>query len=100
MFERNDLNYLEEALRILDQGFRDLPELNMQVQSPRARAVLNETANRLQDNFPYPHPLYAGQMLKPPHPVARLAYMLARCSTRSITSAPSGFRSRLHTTSR
>ncbi len=77
MFERNDLNYLEEALRILDQGFRDLPELNMQVQSPRARAVLNETANRLQDNFPYPHPLYAGQMLKPPHPVARLAYMLA-----------------------
>lgn len=77
MLERNDLNYLEETLRILDQGFRDLPELNTQVQSPRVRAVLNETANRLQDNFPYPHPLYAGQMLKPPHPVARLAYMLA-----------------------
>lgn len=77
MLERNDLNYLEETLRILDQGFRDLPEFNTQVQSPRVRAVLNETANRLQDNFPYPHPLYAGQMLKPPHPVARLAYMLA-----------------------
>src|SRR6202042_280098 len=25
----------------------------------------------------YFHPLYAGQMLKPPHPVARLAYALA-----------------------
>jgi glutamate/tyrosine decarboxylase-like PLP-dependent enzyme len=39
--------------------------------------VLEETAERLQDNYPYFHPLYAGQMLKPPHPVARLAYALA-----------------------
>jgi glutamate/tyrosine decarboxylase-like PLP-dependent enzyme len=36
-----------------------------------------EVAERLQDNYPYFHPLYAGQMLKPPHPVARLAYALA-----------------------
>jgi glutamate/tyrosine decarboxylase-like PLP-dependent enzyme len=39
--------------------------------------VLNATAERLHDNYPYFHPLYAGQMLKPPHPVARLAYALA-----------------------
>ncbi|MBI4876315.1 MAG: aspartate aminotransferase family protein, partial [Acidobacteria bacterium] len=29
------------------------------------------------DNFPYFHPFYAGQMLKPPHPIARAAYALA-----------------------
>jgi glutamate/tyrosine decarboxylase-like PLP-dependent enzyme len=40
-------------------------------------AVLDETARRLGDNYPYFHPLYAGQMLKPPHPVARAAYALA-----------------------
>src|SRR5512138_362604 len=39
--------------------------------------ILAEVAGRLTDNFPYFHPLYAGQMLKPPHPVARLAYALA-----------------------
>jgi tyrosine decarboxylase/aspartate 1-decarboxylase len=39
--------------------------------------VLNATAERLHDNYPYFHPLYAGQMLKPPHAVARLAYALA-----------------------
>ena len=39
--------------------------------------VLDETAHRLGDNYPYFHPLYAGQMLKPPHPVARAAYALA-----------------------
>ena len=41
--------------------------------------VLAEVAERLHDNYPYFHPLYAGQMLKPPHPVARLAYALAMC---------------------
>ena len=35
------------------------------------RAVLLEVAERMQDNSPYQHPLYAGQMLKPAHPVAR-----------------------------
>ena len=32
----------------------------------------------MRDNLPYFHPLYAGQMLKPPHPVARLAYALSQ----------------------
>jgi glutamate/tyrosine decarboxylase-like PLP-dependent enzyme len=31
----------------------------------------------MRENYPYFHPLYAGQMLKPPHPVARAAYALA-----------------------
>jgi glutamate/tyrosine decarboxylase-like PLP-dependent enzyme len=39
--------------------------------------VLQEVAERLKDNYPYGHPLYAGQMLKPPHQVARRAYELA-----------------------
>ena len=36
-----------------------------------------EVAERMQDNYPYFHPFYAGQMLKPSHPVARIAYMLS-----------------------
>jgi glutamate/tyrosine decarboxylase-like PLP-dependent enzyme len=39
--------------------------------------VLKEVAERLKDNYPYGDPLYAGQMLKPPHEVARRAYELA-----------------------
>jgi glutamate/tyrosine decarboxylase-like PLP-dependent enzyme len=39
--------------------------------------VLTQAADRLADNYPYFHPLYAGQMLKPPHPVARAAYAMA-----------------------
>ncbi|MGH9869017.1 MAG: pyridoxal phosphate-dependent decarboxylase family protein [Candidatus Polarisedimenticolia bacterium] len=69
---------LREAAERLDGTFAELP--GAPARSPevdRMGAVLLEAAGRLGDNFPYFHPLYAGQMLKPPHPVARLAYALA-----------------------
>ena len=62
----------------LDRGFEELPALARPA-APKARMfeVMAEVAARMQDNFPYFHPLYAGQMLKPPHPIARAAYALA-----------------------
>jgi tyrosine decarboxylase/aspartate 1-decarboxylase len=78
MLDRESLGVFSEVARKLDGGFARLPAF--QSQSPemaRLAEVLNATAERLQDNYPYFHPLYAGQMLKPPHPVARLAYALA-----------------------
>jgi glutamate/tyrosine decarboxylase-like PLP-dependent enzyme len=77
MFERDSLQLVEQALTELDKGFAELPAFEPQIDLDRLREVLLGTAQRLQDNYPYPHPLYAGQMLKPPHPVARLAYTLA-----------------------
>lgn len=77
MFERNSLQLIEQALVELEKGFADLPAFEPQIDLERVRGVLLATAQRMQDNYPYPHPLYAGQMLKPPHPVARLAYMLS-----------------------
>ena len=41
------------------------------------RAALLELADRLRNNYPYPEPTYAGQMLKPPVPVAWAAYAAA-----------------------
>ena len=61
----------------MEEGFARLPGLATDVDRPALRRVLLEAARRMQDNFPYHHPLYVGQMLKPPHPVARLAYALA-----------------------
>jgi len=67
---------LSRAQHQLDQGFADLPEAPTAPLGPAAAAILNEAATRLHDNYPYGHPLYAGQMLKPPHPIARAAYAL------------------------
>ncbi|HEX5164341.1 MAG TPA: aminotransferase class V-fold PLP-dependent enzyme [Thermomicrobiales bacterium] len=47
------------------------------VPAEKLTAVFSELSGRLRDNYPYGHPRYAGQMLKPPHPVAVLAYATA-----------------------
>ncbi len=75
--ETQSLNLLHEAAKQLEKGFADLPGLNILVDGNALRKILLQVAERMEDNFPYHHPLYAGQMLKPPHPVARLAYMLS-----------------------
>lgn len=78
MLDPNDFAALMEAARLLECGFAQLPKLESAPSGKqRLEEVLAATAERLQDNYPYFHPLYAGQMLKPPHPVARMAYALA-----------------------
>jgi tyrosine decarboxylase / aspartate 1-decarboxylase len=81
MLEKQSLDALAEALESLDGQFAHLPDLGLAGCSACPTSplpdVLGEVAARLGDNYPYFHPLYAGQMLKPPHPVARAAYALA-----------------------
>jgi len=78
MLDRDSLSILREAVDRLDAGFDSLPAFEPDFDRESVCAVILEAADRLHDNFPYPHPLYAGQMLKPPHPVARIAYQLAQ----------------------
>src|ERR1700678_2949902 len=78
---------LRLATNHLEAEFADLPDygpkpdtesgLESEPDFDAMARVLDATAARLGDNYPYFHPLYAGQMLKPPHPVARAAYALA-----------------------
>src|ERR1700674_22573 len=78
MLDLESLRLFSEVARKLDNGFTRLPAFqNQSPEMARLAEVLNATSERLQDNYPYFHPLYAGQMLKPPHPVARLGYALA-----------------------
>jgi glutamate/tyrosine decarboxylase-like PLP-dependent enzyme len=72
---------LARATELLEAEFGALPSFDptlAQAADTDAMAqVLDAVAHRLGENYPYFHPLYAGQMLKPPHPVARAAYALA-----------------------
>jgi tyrosine decarboxylase / aspartate 1-decarboxylase len=77
MLETQTIAVLEEALQLLDCQFSSLPPVGQAPPPANLSSILREVASRLGDNFPYFHPLYAGQMLKPPHPVARAAYALA-----------------------
>lgn len=78
MKQDHALQLLYEALPQLKQSFAHLPSFDERQTSAEAmRSILTQLTERLADNYPYFHPLYAGQMLKPPHPIARAAYALA-----------------------
>ena len=56
-------------------GYRPHPSLDVDVDAlERATAELR---TRLRDNYPFFHPRYVGQMLKPPHPAAVIGYVTA-----------------------
>jgi tyrosine decarboxylase / aspartate 1-decarboxylase len=74
------LKLLARSLPILKSAFGKLPGGGEEASPPQLdemAAILDQVAERMGDNYPYFHPLYAGQMLKPPHPLAWAAYALA-----------------------
>ncbi|MEN9613589.1 MAG: hypothetical protein RLZZ628_4403 [Bacteroidota bacterium] len=77
MYNSLIINSLDKALSKLSAGFSALPPTNSNTDMETIDHILSQVAEKMQDNYPYFHPLYAGQMLKPPHEIARLAYMLA-----------------------
>lgn len=76
--ERGLLSILEDALSRMISGNPQFETYQAPCDLTKLRSILMETADKLQDNYPYAHPLYAGQMIKQPHPIARMAYVLAQ----------------------
>jgi glutamate/tyrosine decarboxylase-like PLP-dependent enzyme len=67
-----------DAVAAWQRGFADYRTHPCQEVDPdRFRAAFTELTERLADNYPFFHPDYAGQMLKPPHPVAVAGYLTA-----------------------
>jgi glutamate/tyrosine decarboxylase-like PLP-dependent enzyme len=75
------LSHLQEGLEAIARwqgqwpAFDQAPELRLDDKT--VSRVIAELTERLTDNYPFFHPQYAGQMLKPPHPVAAIAYAIA-----------------------
>ncbi|MCH8568508.1 MAG: aminotransferase class I/II-fold pyridoxal phosphate-dependent enzyme [Balneolales bacterium] len=77
-----------ELLPFLERWFKEaeikgygIPSNYGSINSPEFSSHLEQVfvkfAERMKGNYPFHHPDYAGQMLKPPHPVAWLAYSMA-----------------------
>ena len=77
MYDNHEIDVLKRALERLAAANPTLPAFETSVDWQRIDTILARVAERMHNNYPYHHPLYAGQMLKPPHPIARLAYALA-----------------------
>ncbi len=77
MINPAELELLRSALATLAEGYEDLPPFTPDFDTEAAAGILQRVAKRMHDNYPYYHPQYAGQMLKPPHAIARIAYAMS-----------------------
>jgi glutamate/tyrosine decarboxylase-like PLP-dependent enzyme len=50
---------------------------SLQISDEEFGVAFGELTERLTDNYPFFHPFYAGQMLKPPHPAAVIGHLTA-----------------------
>jgi glutamate/tyrosine decarboxylase-like PLP-dependent enzyme len=67
-----------DAVQEWQAGFGPFePHASLQVSDEAFAAAFADFAARLGDNYPFFHPSYAGQMLKPPHPAAVVGYLTA-----------------------
>jgi glutamate/tyrosine decarboxylase-like PLP-dependent enzyme len=66
-----------EMSRWMDEygGYSPHPSLDVEVGA--LEQATEELRERLRDNYPFFHPRYVGQMLKPPHPAAVIGYVTA-----------------------
>ena len=77
-----DLGAYLDAARAFDAAFRGRWEPvaaapAAEVDPERLPTAWGAYTGRLHHNYPFFHPRYAGQMLKPPHPVAMVGYVAA-----------------------
>jgi glutamate/tyrosine decarboxylase-like PLP-dependent enzyme len=74
-------DWLSQAVSSVQRWQSEFPPFethpSLQISDERFAAAFGEFAERMRGNYPYFHPLYAGQMLKPPHPAAVAAYVAA-----------------------
>lgn len=80
------MNRYEAYLPILQASLRDLDDWRTEygeeqlvgfADTPDIIKIVRDLGKRLEGNYPFHHPQYAGQMLKPPHPLAWIAYSMA-----------------------
>jgi glutamate/tyrosine decarboxylase-like PLP-dependent enzyme len=78
----------KQAKQALDQGLESLQswkesfgawefDPTLSVSEEKSREVFSRLSQRLKCNYPFHHPVYAGQMLKPPHPITWASYAMA-----------------------
>lgn len=73
------LPILQASLRKLDDWRTEFGEEELvgYTDTPQIIEIVDKLQELLKGNYPFHHPQYAGQMLKPPHPLAWISYAMA-----------------------
>jgi glutamate/tyrosine decarboxylase-like PLP-dependent enzyme len=77
-----NLSLVEQGLAAMANWERNWPALTpdetLALAPERASEIIASLVSRLEENYPFFHPAYAGQMLKPAHAIATTAYFLTQ----------------------
>ncbi len=68
---------VDSQLNFRNQWGQFAPDSSLFIEQSKVESILGTLVERLQNNYPFFHPSYAGQMIKPPHPIAIAAYLMA-----------------------
>ncbi len=72
---------LTQALESLEEWKNSFgawkPDATLSISEEKIEEVFSRLSQKLKCNYPFHHPVYAGQMLKPPHPITWAAYAMA-----------------------
>ncbi len=81
VMNKNKSNYFALYRDITQQLFSNFsimePNNELSEDWTSIKEIMFELSEKLIENYPYFHPNYVGQMIKPPHLVAQMAYQLA-----------------------
>jgi glutamate/tyrosine decarboxylase-like PLP-dependent enzyme len=66
---------VDEIARWMDEYGPYISHPTLDVEESALLTAFDELCMRLHDNYPFFHPRYIGQMLKPPHPAAIIGYV-------------------------
>ena len=67
-----------ESQKTFRSRWEDFPtDFSLTIDGEKAISILHRLEEKLTENYPFFNPRYAGQMLKPPHPIAIAAYLSA-----------------------
>jgi glutamate/tyrosine decarboxylase-like PLP-dependent enzyme len=75
---KEKLNSVIDAVGLWERGFPFFEsDETLEIDEKALGESVLEFTERLRENYPFHHPLYAGQMLKPPHALAMIGYIAA-----------------------
>jgi glutamate/tyrosine decarboxylase-like PLP-dependent enzyme len=75
---REQLGVTLDAMQSWMREYGEFPaHPSLAIDEARLAAAVTSLTHRLRDNYPFFHPRYVGQMLKPPHPAAVIGYVTA-----------------------
>lgn len=75
--EKDILLHFDDFMYLYEKSYSEFEQFDKVKLNSKCFDIIGKLKKRLLKSYPFFHPFYAGQMLRPPHPIAAHSYLLA-----------------------